>query len=215
MLLGEQGREQDQDRNRDPERFEFGQPAGPEDRDHQGGIGVPAGQGVVGLIAPIDPGHQLAEEVLAGDFRPDHIGWIEDEDRAADGDCDPQAERKMLPEREVHFQRSPGQGRDPPGQGQQIRDSPDRPEGDAGIDWQVGADPPGHILVDRKVKGKEDQQNSQEGESFAPLAIIREDSFRRSRHNSHYKLRERPSGKLRTPSPQLPISRPSVSFSPP
>ena len=55
MLLGEQGREQHQDGYTDPKRFEFGQPLGPEDGDDQGRIGVSAGQGVVDLIASIDP----------------------------------------------------------------------------------------------------------------------------------------------------------------
>ncbi len=87
MLFGEQSGEQHQDGNPDPEQFELGQPLGPEDRNDQGGIGVSAGQGVVGLIVSIDAYNQLAEEVLTSNLRPDHVGGIEDEDRVADGDC--------------------------------------------------------------------------------------------------------------------------------
>jgi len=151
MLLGEQSGEQHQDGDTDPKGFEFWQPLGPEDRDDQGSIGVPAGQGVVDLIAPIDPNNQLAEEVLGSNFRPDHIGWIDNEDQVADDDCYPQAEGELPPAWVIHFQRAPGEGRNPPGYAQQIRDSPDRPEGDAGIDRQIWSDPSGNILVDREI----------------------------------------------------------------
>jgi len=124
---------------------------GPEDHDDQGSIGVPAGQSVVDLIASIDPKNQLAEEVLARNFRPDHVGRIEDEDQVADDDCYPQAEGELPPARVVHFQRAPGEGRNPPGYAQQIRDSPDGPEGDEGIDRQIGRDPSANILIDREI----------------------------------------------------------------
>ena len=94
----------------------------------------------------------------------------------------------MPPARVVHFQRAPGQGRNPPGYAQQIRDSPDRPEGDTGIDWQFGCDPSGHILVDREIDQQEGEQPCQDGESFAYLAIHQEISFGRFFHTIYYKL---------------------------
>ena len=161
MLLGEQGGEQHQDGNTDPERFEFRQPLGPEDRDDQGGIGVPTGQGIVGLVVSIHPDNQLAEEVLGSDFRPDYVSRINDVNQVADNDRYPQAEREMPPAEVVHFQRAPGQGRYPPGDTQQIRDSPDRPERDQGVDWQIGCDASADSLVDREIKQQEGEQYCQ------------------------------------------------------
>lgn len=94
----------------------------------------------------------------------------------------------MPPARVVHFQRAPGQGRNPPGYTQQIRDSPDRPEGDAGIDRQIGSDPSGNILVDREIEGQESEQPCQDNEPVAPLAINHEISFGRFFHTIYYKL---------------------------